>query len=60
MYAGDLMNIGDGRFKMHDCDFEGLCWSSTQIHILEMLLDGILNGYEHVSLGKRWSYKGKG
>ena len=38
-------------------DYVGL---STQMHILEMLLDGILNGYEHVSLGKRWSYKGKG
>ena len=46
------MNIGDGRFKMHDCDFEGLCWSSTQMHILEMLLDGILNGYEHMF---RWA-----
>lgn len=34
--------------RMHDRNLEGLCWSSTQTHILEMLLDGILNEHEHL------------
>jgi len=45
--------------KMHDHDLEtnikGLCWSSIQTCLLEVIPNGILNEQRaHVLFGKRW------